>query len=46
MQILLEADLAGEVAHDLQKLRTAREAGALAELNYRLLAEDKGQTAC
>ena len=43
MQILLDADLTGQIAHDMQNTRESKAAGNLAELNYRLLAEAKAK---
>ncbi len=45
MQILLEAELADEVALALESSSSSRPAGPnpLAELNYRLLVEDKAK---
>ena len=41
MQVLLEASLAEQVAQDLQSLEGIPTAGALAELNFRLLTEHR-----
>ncbi len=41
MQVLLEASLAEQVAHNLQSLEGVPAAGALAELNFRLLTEHR-----
>ncbi len=41
MQVLLEASLAEQVAQDLQSLEGIPAAGALAELNFRLLTEHR-----
>ena len=41
MQVLLEACLAEQVAQNLQSLEGIPAAGALAELNFRLLTEHR-----
>ena len=43
MQILLEAELADEVAATLESSSYSRAASPLAELNYRLLVEEKAK---
>ena len=43
MQVLVQTELANAVAEDLQSQTGARTAGTLAELNYRLLIEDRNK---
>lgn len=41
VQVLLDADLAKEVAEDLHSQSAGQKANHMAELNYRLLVEDR-----